>query len=72
MARSVESLTEAQIEQIIKAFRTNSQLHNCVYLDNQNKRLKKFLDRATGRDFEVNGREISELKVEADPDDIPF
>jgi len=72
MAKSVEKLTEAQIEQIITAFRSNDQLYNSMYLDNQNKRLKKFLDRATGREFEVSGREISEVKQETDAENVPF
>lgn len=72
MAKLVDKLTEAQVEQIIAAFRSNDQLYLSVYLDNQNKRLRKFLDRATTRKFEVRGREISEVKSLADDDDVPF
>ncbi|WP_370169506.1 toll/interleukin-1 receptor domain-containing protein [Sphingobium abikonense] len=72
MADSVEKLTEAQCERIIAAFRANDQLHNSMYLINRNNRLKKFLERGTGREFEINGREIKELKEDADLDDVPF
>lgn len=68
LAKTVKNLTDAHVEQITKAFRDNDQLHNSIYLDNQAKRLLKYLDEATGRDFTIIGKDIIERTVDLDKD----
>jgi len=63
MRELVEELTPTQLERIISAYRTSSQLHGSIYLNNRRQRLKSFLDDTTGRSFDVSGREISERKL---------
>jgi len=70
MAKQVTKLTSTQVDTIIAAYKTNSQLHGSIYLDNKNRRLLKFLERTTGRKFETSGKVIREIKQ--DDDDLPF
>lgn len=71
MAKQITHLTEAQVETIIGAFRTNNQLNGSIYLDNRNRRLLKFLERTTQKEFKIEGKSIREVKP--DPDDsLPF
>lgn len=70
MAKQVTKLTATQMGTIIAAFKNSVQLHGSIYLDNKNRRLLKFLERTTGREFEIDGRVISEIKQ--DDDDMPF
>src|SRR5690606_13514258 len=68
MVKQVDKLTEAQLEKIIAAFRTNDQLYDSIYLVNSNNRLRKFLEKATDREFEIEGRVIKVVTSE----DAPF
>ncbi|MBX3545580.1 toll/interleukin-1 receptor domain-containing protein [Chelatococcus sp.] len=75
---AVETLTEAHVAIIVDGFQRNDQLHQSVYLTNNYERLRRYLEQATGRSFEIKGRQITELKrrigipnSELD-DDIPF
>jgi hypothetical protein len=70
MAQQVNKLTDAQIETIIAAYRSNNQLNGSIYLDNRHRRLLKFLKRTTDRDFMIDGSVIREVKQE--DDDVPF
>lgn len=65
----VKKLSDGELATIIRGFKSNSQLATAVYLNNKYNRLVGFLKRTTGRDFEVDGSTIRELK---DDDDIPF
>ena len=70
MAKQVTKLTSTQVAMIIAAFKSNNQLHGSIYLHNKNRRLLKFLERTTGREFEIDGKVIREVKQ--DDDDLPF
>ena len=55
----VESLSEEEVEQIIDGFKKNDQLYHAIYLKNKYNRLKKFLERTTGRKYGIKGNIIS-------------
>lgn len=65
MAKQITKLTETQVETIIAAFRASNQLHGSIYLDNKNRRLLKFLERTTGKEFQVDGKVIKEVRSNA-------
>jgi hypothetical protein len=71
----VPSLELYQVNNIIAAFEENDQLHNAVYLTSNYERLRRFLEKATGRKFEIRGRKIIEIRPGAakwNDDEIPF
>ena len=72
MAGSVDILTPAQLESIIKGYRDNANLHNAFYLNNQHERLLKYLNRVTGKLYQIDGRAIWEPATSDLDDDIPF
>lgn len=73
LASAVDKLKPPHLDTIIAAFAANDQLHNSFYLNNDRERLKRYLDRATGRKFEVGGGRIEEVKQRTpQDDDIPF
>ena len=55
----VESLSEEEVERIIDGFKKNDQLHHAIYFNNKYKRLKKFLERTTGKNYVIKGNTIS-------------
>ncbi len=71
MKEVVQELTDSEIKEIVNGFRDNDQLHNAIYLTNEYRRLEKFLCDATGKDFSVEEKSISETSS-SDIDDIPF
>ena len=71
MDRLVTKISPKELTQIITAFENNPQLHNAIYLDNEYHRLVHFLEKATGRKFVIDGRNIREPAVAPD-DEIPF
>jgi hypothetical protein len=72
MAANVEKLTPEQLESIIKGYRDNANLHNAFYLDNQHERLVKYLKRATGAEYRIEGADIRAPAAMDLDDDIPF
>ena len=71
MKEGIEKLSDKQVERIIKAYKVNSQLSGSIYLDNQARRLLNFLEKATGKQFEKDGKIISEV-VQFDVEPAPF
>ena len=67
----VQTLDDEEFTAIAGGFATNDQLHNCIYLDNENHRLQNFLVRGTGKQVQIVGRDISFAAPPTD-DDIPF
>jgi hypothetical protein len=61
MAEQVSKLNSTQLDKIIAAFKSNSQLHSSIYLSNKNRRLLSFLKKTTGRDFIIDGKTIKEI-----------
>ena len=59
------------MDQIIRGFEANDQLHNAMHLISKYERLRKFLERTTGRKYVVAGEKISLMKETVD-DEIPF
>lgn len=55
----VENLSEEEVEQIIDGFKKNNQLHHAIYLNNEYKRLKNFLERTTVKKYVIKGNTIS-------------
>jgi hypothetical protein len=76
MMDQIERLNEAQVSRIANGFASNDQLHHSVHLTSRYERLKKFMDRTTGRRWEVVGKHLREVKPTttfADLDDeTPF
>ena len=72
LQKVVDNLTAAQVTRIIKGFRDNDQLWQCVYLVSRYNRLKNFLEKTTGDRFEIDGKTIKRVKAPADDDDFPF
>jgi hypothetical protein len=70
----VPTLDEAQAQQIASAYRDNPQLHQAIYLDNHYNRLTAYMREATGNDWKIEGKNLSEDKPEPcdDLDDVPF
>ncbi|NJM28974.1 MAG: toll/interleukin-1 receptor domain-containing protein [Rhizobiales bacterium] len=62
MASAVERISDSELSSIVAGFQANSQLYNCAHLTSRYERLKRFLDRATGKHFVIEGREISEMQ----------
>jgi hypothetical protein len=79
MNANVTKLTDKQLQQIIDGFYTNDQLYNAGILTSKFQRLRKFLEKVTGREFTIEGRTISEVKRKVPRgflddlgDDVPF
>jgi hypothetical protein len=72
MASNIDLLSPAQLESIIKGYRTNPNLYNAFYLDNPAKRLVKYLKRATGNEYRIDGVDIKPIEIDDLDDDIPF
>lgn len=70
----VEKLSEKELTAIIDGFYRNDQLHNATYLTHGgHRRLRGFLERTTGKEFEIQGRRIKEVVAQSENlDDIPF
>ena len=67
----VDALSSEDLNKIIQGFRDNSNLNQAIYLTNQYQRLTKYLERTTGKAFEVDGKIIKPKKPSFD-DEIPF
>jgi hypothetical protein len=67
----VEVLSDTEFAQIQAGFSRNNQLYNSYYLNNNSYRLRKFLERCTGKQIEIEGRNIGIKNVTAD-NEIPF
>jgi hypothetical protein len=73
LAANIDKLEQFQLEAIVSAYEINDQLHNSIYLNNNHDRLKRYLERATGRKFEVGSGRIKEIaKRKLQNDDLPF
>lgn len=71
MQSFVQTITTEQFERIQESFRRNSALHGSYYLTNQNRRLHRFLEKATGNNIRIDQGDISVVAAQPD-DDIPF
>jgi hypothetical protein len=77
MQGCVTKLTDAQLQRIVDAFYKNDQLHGCMYICNHYHRLRKYLEKATDKEFKIEHRKITEKKppkstrAELD-EDLPF
>ncbi len=75
----VDELTDTEFQQVKIGFEQNDQLHNAAYLRNYD-RFREFLERTTGKRFEVRGGKIVEMGlprpkgsfISAMDDEIPF
>ncbi len=76
MDSSVKVLTGPQLQQIIEAFASNSQLHGAGHLTSKYERLRHFLERVVGQKYSVSRGIIKAVKPGAafadDDTDIPF
>ncbi|MDE0534433.1 MAG: toll/interleukin-1 receptor domain-containing protein [Albidovulum sp.] len=71
MKNVVDSLSEAEVAEITEGFRRNDQLHNAIYLNNKNCRLRKFLNKVSGKEFIIEGKNIRVEGKELE-DIVPF
>lgn len=62
----VETLTSDEVAEISKAFNENTQLHNAGHLVSKYNRLAHFLNRVTGKFYEVSGQEIKLIATETE------
>ena len=67
----VSELSGAEVADIVTGFRENNQLHNAIHLNNKYQRLRKFLTAATGKEFVIEGKNISAEGDDAE-DDLLF
>jgi hypothetical protein len=77
MNRTISTLTEDEVDKIQTAYSSNESLYGAYYLRNHYNRLVDFMKRCTGKEFQIDGKELkSRKKVTArrsDMDDeIPF
>jgi hypothetical protein len=63
----VSKLTEEELEKILNGYAKNDQLNTAVYLKNKN-RLLKFLEKTSGKEFEMQNNKI----LLVDNENIPF
>jgi hypothetical protein len=63
-------LSDIELKTIIDGFSKNDQLYKSIYLTNTSNRILKFLDRTTGQNFVLEGRQIHP-NSDYD-DDVPF
>ena len=63
MNEMVLEITEVEINTIIAAYRKNSQLYNCGYLNAGHNRVLTFLTHTSGKYFSVEGRSITVLDI---------
>jgi hypothetical protein len=69
----LDTLTEADIQQIIDGFARNEKLHNGFYLVNEKNRLVSFLKQKTGRKYVIEKNALKLFEPEENLDeDIPF
>lgn len=76
MNNSVSTLSNDDVSQIQTAYSSNESLHGAYYLKNHYNRLTNFMKRCTGKEFEIDGRELKIKKVKSKKrdvdDEIPF
>jgi hypothetical protein len=76
MDKFVSKLSDEEAEEIVAGFNKNDQLHNAMYLTNSYGRMVGFLNRTTGRTYELGkDRSLTRKKrsvVSTMDDDIPF
>lgn len=76
MADQVKKLTDSQILTIKSAFRANDQLHYSGYLTSKYDRIRKFMEKTTDKEWEIDGKNLMEKAAPLDPldldDDVPF
>ncbi|MCY3751299.1 MAG: toll/interleukin-1 receptor domain-containing protein [Gammaproteobacteria bacterium] len=70
LTQVVYSLNDADINRIKEGYAQNDQLYNCAGIHNSRNGLIQYLERVTGKEFELKDREIIEVKPYTD--DIPF
>jgi len=58
MAGVVDNISDADMAEIIEGFLKNPQLHRAIYLNNKYERLQKFLNKMTGKNFVIEGKNI--------------
>ncbi len=66
-----KSLSEEEVDQIIDGFQRNSQLYNAGHLTSKYRRLANFLRQRTGKEYVIEGRQISPV-LEKVADEDPF
>ena len=64
MRNVVSEISDAELEEIIVAFRDNDQLHNAIYLTNKYQRLRDFLGETSGKKIVINLNDISVINDE--------
>lgn len=68
LTATTDKLTDSEFEKIVKAYAVNSQLYSCTGIHSKSNRFKRYLESATGKQLQFDGRQI---KVEKD-DFPPF
>ena len=58
MKSVVESLSDVEEAEIVEGFSKNSQLHNANYLTSKYERLRNFMNKVTGKEFSIEGKNI--------------
>ncbi|MDO8270433.1 MAG: toll/interleukin-1 receptor domain-containing protein [Gammaproteobacteria bacterium] len=58
MKKVVKKLSDADLSVVVDGFRSNDQLHQCIYLTSKYERLKTFLELVTGNKCVINGKDI--------------
>lgn len=76
LQKAVTTLGDDEVRQIQAAYSSNEFLHGAWYLDNQYKRLILFMNRCTGKQFEIVGKELrtkeKTAKINKLDEEIPF
>ncbi|MEP0339902.1 MAG: TIR domain-containing protein [Alphaproteobacteria bacterium] len=71
MSSVVEALTDEELEQIKSSYKSNDQLHNCIYLNSNYNRLVKFIQNCTNKKFKIENKQIIDVRSSLD-EDLPF
>ena len=66
-----EEFNDDEINRIVAGYNFNNQLYGAAYLNNQNQRFKKFLEKKSERQFSFVNGEVREVNLDLD-DEIPF
>lgn len=69
MEGAVSKLNDYDVEKIQRGFQSNDQLHNSFYLRNKYGRLTTFLKKCTGKNFIIDGNELTIPRSRIDKND---
>ena len=66
LVETADHLNDTELNRIIEGYTRNDQLHGCAGIHNRGNWFKRYLENATGKNFEFRQRRIIELSANRD------